>query len=245
MSVIVDEYGDAWADVGALTDEEAAMLRPRQVRRLQALDRRLDRVSDRLQRTRARFGMSAPAQAAPAQAAPEVGRNLSMADAYQIAAAQGMVKENQYDGLGRVAIPAASTAILTTTVNRSYWIKSFVFSSGYSVPAGAGGGVLPRGLVTVNAITIAGLPVNIGAQGAPAEMFSPDGTRFGLSFGRQFVQTGQIVQVTFQNFAADAVSVTGGLIVDEVNPYAAQAWTQHAMINAAINGFGLGSTCGG
>lgn len=162
-------------------------------------------------------------------AAVQRPRAPSMADAYQAAAAGGMVQENQFDGLGSTSVGAGVTGSLTNTVNRTYWVKSIVLT------ASAGAGTM-----LVTAITIAGLPLNIGSNGVPVEMFGSTSTRFGLSFGRRLVQTGQVVLVSLSNAGAAAVSVAGGLIVDEVNPYAAQKWTEQTLLAAATNGFGLG-----
>lgn len=158
----------------------------------------------------------------------------SVADVYQIASSQGLVQENQYNGIGSVSVALSSTGTLSDTFNRSIWAKSLVLDS----PDGPG-------YLLVTAISIAGLPFNIGAKGTPLRMFNYDATRFGISFGRRMGLTGQTFSVSLSNIDNGGPHVaTGGLVVDELNPWAQQKWMESTMINAALGGFGLGGACG-
>ncbi len=153
----------------------------------------------------------------------------SPADLYQAAAAQGMVQENQYDGLGYTSIAAAtgattpSTASIEDTVNRNLWAKSIVLDS--DAPS----------QVLVTAITIAGLPIQIGNEGAPLSMFATNATRFGISFGRKLALVGQQIQVTLANIdTGSAHNASGGVIADEMNPYAMQRLWERMLLSAAV-----------
>jgi len=177
-----------------------------------------------------RFFHRHPALAREAMAAEEGPAMVreSPADLYQAAAAQGMVQENQYDGLGATSIPAAVGAVagvatLQDTVNRNLWAKSIVLDS--DAPS----------QVTITAITIAGLPIQIGTQGAPLAMFATNSTRFGISFGRKLALVGQQIQVTLNNIdTGGAHTATGGVIADEMNPYAMQRLWEKMLLTAAV-----------
>lgn len=161
-------------------------------------------------------------------AAPEVAEE-SPADLYQAAAAQGMVQENQFNGLGYASIAAASSSTspgsgtIENTVNRNMWAKSIVLDS--DAPS----------QVLVTAITIAGLPIQIGTEGAPLSMFATNSTRFGISFGRKLALVGQEIQVTFNNIdTSSAHTATGGVIADEMNPFAMQRLWERMLLTAAV-----------
>jgi hypothetical protein len=162
--------------------------------------------------------MDIPEEEVPMEAAP--------ADVYQAAAASGMISENQFNGLGSTTLAASGTGTLSDTINRNLWGKSLVLNS--DAPA----------QVLVTGITVAGLPVNIGALGAPLSMFSHDSTRFGISFGRRLALTGQTFLVNVTNIdTGSAHQVAGGIIADELNPYAMQKWMETMLLQAASNGF--------
>lgn len=155
-----------------------------------------------------------------------VSYEQSPADVYQAAAAAGMISENQYNGLANVALLASGAGFLSDTVNRNLWGKSLVLDS--DAPA----------LVLVTGISVAGLPVNVGAKGAPLSMFSATSTRFGISFGRRLALTGQTFLVNLLNIDAGSGHVaSGGIIADELNPYAMQKWMEYMLLQAAVNGF--------
>jgi len=181
--------------------------------------RRTSRKIDRLERRQARL-------APPPQEEPMPNQGAAPADVYQAAAAAGMIQENQYNGLGSVEIPASSTGYSDDTINRNLWGKSLVLDA--DVPAE----------VLVTGITVAGLPVNVGSKGTPLSMFASDSTRFGISFGRRLALTGQTFRVNLANIATGAPrTVSGGIIADELNPYAMQRWMEHMLLTAATQGF--------
>jgi hypothetical protein len=137
-----------------------------------------------------------------------------------------MINENQYNGLGAKSIGAGLDGFLEDTINRTLWGKSLVLDSDGSA------------LVVVTGITVAGLPVNVGAQGAPLSMFAHDATRFGISFGRRLALTGQTFRVTVHNNDGAPHWVSGGIVADELNPYAMQRWYEQSILQAAMQGFG-------
>ncbi|MCX7020723.1 MAG: hypothetical protein NTW26_00345 [bacterium] len=181
--------------------------------------RRQDRISRRINRLEGRAERLSSRQQQDTDVAP--------ADVYQAAAARGMVTENQFNGLGSVNLVQGGTASLTDTCNRNMWIKSMVLDC--TVPQD----------VLVTGISVAGLPINVGSKGAPISMFAKDSTRFGISFGRRLALTGQTVKVDFlhADAAGAADIVLGGLIVDELNPYAMQRWMEQMLLQAAVHGF--------
>ena len=181
--------------------------------------RRIEKRIARLQRRREKIADKLEGEPTMFEAAP--------ADLYQLAAASGMVNENQYNGLGSVTVPkTGATATLSDTINRNLWGKSLVLDS--DSPAS----------VLVTAITVAGLPINVGNKGTPLSMFATNSTRFGISFGRKLALTGQTVVVTLVNIdAANDHTVSGGIIADEMNPYAMQRWMEQMLLTAATSGF--------
>jgi hypothetical protein len=205
------------AQVGEAGDEEesgflglGAKAKARRIeKRIARLQRRRDKVSSKLD-----GGEGTMFDAAPA-------------DLYQLAASSGMVNENQFNGLGSVVTPKTGVlATLQDTINRNLWGKSLVLDS--DAPA----------VILVTAITVAGLPINVGNQGTPLSMFATNSTRFGISFGRKLALTGQSVVVTLQNIdAANDHTVSGGIIADEMNPYAMQRWMEQMLLTAATSGF--------
>lgn len=209
-NVFVDSHdvSSAGAD-----DEAGAYWWPRHgERRLARIDRREGRLEGREARLRDRMGYD-PAEAAPA-------------DLYQTAAATGMVQENQYDGLGSVSIVASGTGTLSDTINRNLWAKSLVLDT--DAPS----------LILVTSITVAGLPINVGSKGAPLSMFATNSTRYGISFGRKLALTGQTFAVNLSNSdAGSSHIVSGGIIADELNPYAMQLYMEKMLLMAATQGF--------
>lgn len=206
-------------DVGAAgydDDGSGALFPFRRQRRAERLDTRISRLEGRREQLRG------PAQAPAAQ---------PIADVYQQAAASGMVTENQYNGLGAVTLPVAvgatfGTGFLQDTINRNLWGKSLVLDSD-DPPS-----------VLVTAISVAGLPVNVGSQGTPLSMFASDSTRFGISFGRRLALTGQTFRVDLANIDTGGThDVSGGIIADELNPYAMQRWMEKMLLSAAVDGF--------
>lgn len=179
---------------------------------------RLSRLENRLEKlTAKRDRLAVKASGDAAEASP--------ADLYQLAASAGMVQENQYDGLGYISMPLSSAGVLQDTVNRNFWAKSLVLDS--DTPDA----------ISITSITIAGLPFNIGSQGAPLSMFLTTSTRYGISFGRRLALVGQTFAVNlFNNDSGTAHNASGGLIVDEMNPYAMQRWMEQMLLTAAVQG---------
>jgi len=222
-----DQTGEVWVNpnesVGSTDDDDGSdgvgrVYWPfgRQAR-LRRIGRRLDRLSARQERL-------APTEEI-AEEAPVISE--SPADLYQAAAAQGMVQENQYNGLGFVTVPKGApgaTATLSDTINRNLWGKSLVLDS--DAPA----------VVLVTSITVAGLPINVGNKGTPLAMFATNSTRFGISFGRKLALVGQSVVVSLQNIDAGVDHIaTGGIIADEMNPYAMQRLWEKMLLTAAVD----------
>jgi hypothetical protein len=204
------------AQVGSADEDDSGFLglgakaKARRIeKRIARLQRRRDKVSSKQQE-----GDGTMFDAAPA-------------DLYQLAASSGMVNENQFNGLGSVVVlKTGANASLTDTINRNLWGKSLVLDS--DAPS----------VILVMAITIAGLPLNVGNLGTPLSMFATNSTRFGISFGRKLALTGQSVVVTLSNVdTANDHTVSGGIIADEMNPYAMQRWMEQMLLTAATSGF--------
>lgn len=174
-----------------------------------------DRLENRLDRLQNRLATRNPS---PAAAVP-------VADAYQAAAAAGIMVENQYNGLGSATIDGDDTGEIDDSLNRNFWAKSLVLDSD-----------APQVLL-VTGIFVAGLPINVGSAGAPLSMFLRDSTRFGISFGRRMISVGQTFRVTFSNVDSSPHLVSGGLIGDELNPYSSQNWMEGLLLSGALNGF--------
>ena len=172
------------------------------------LENKLDRLQDRL----------AARNPAPQAAVP-------VADAYQAAAAAGIMVENQYNGLGFDTIDGDDVGEIENSLNRNFWAKSLVLDSD-----------APQ-VMLVTGITVAGLPINVGAAGAPVSMFLRDSTRFGISFGRRMISVGQVFRVTVQNVDSSPHIISGGIIGDELNPYSSQNWMEGLLLSGALNGF--------
>jgi hypothetical protein len=152
-------------------------------------------------------------------------------DIYQAAAASGLVTENQFCGLGAIEIPARTekgpgVAKLQDCINRNIWLKSIVLD-------GSDG----QDHVLVSSIVVAGLPINVGNQATPLVMFSANSTRSGVSLGRRLSLVGQTVVVSLENHSDKPVFVSGGIICDEMNPYAMQTWMEQMLLQAAVSGF--------
>jgi hypothetical protein len=212
-----DATGDVFVNPneisGAGDDDDSGFLGLGREARLRRIDRRQERLGRREARIRGRMGVEDDEQETPA-------------DIYQAAAAAGMVNENQFNGLGAVVLLASGAGNLSDTVNRNLWGKSLVLDS--DDPAS----------ITVTAISIAGLPINVGAKGTPLSMFKHDSTRFGISFGRKLGLVGQTILVQLQNIdAGSGHTVSGGIICDELNPYAMQRWMEQMLLEAAVMGF--------
>jgi len=220
VPVYADDNGEVFVDPADVDSdsEEAGFLGLGKRARLSRIDRRLGRLERRRGRVLSKFDDYE--EEVPMEAAPQ-------ADVYQAAAAAGMISENQFNGLGNVSLVASGTGSLSDTINRNLWGKSLVLTS--DAPD----------QVIVTGVTVAGLPVNVGSQGAPLSMFAHDSTRFGISFGRRLALTGQTFQVNLQNVdAGNAHNVNGGIIADELNPYAMQRYMESMLLAAASQGFG-------
>lgn len=160
---------------------------------------------------------------------PEQGPTVYNADLRAIAAQKGLIVENQFNGLGSATVVASGTGTLTDNMNRDCWIKSLVLSSDVTA------------VTAVTTITVAGIPINIGSKSMPMEAFSRDSVRFGISFGRRLVRSGQAVTVGLSNIsAATSINVQGGLICDEMAAYLVQGVAEAGLL-AAVNGSGCGS----
>jgi len=150
--------------------------------------------------------------------------NEDVADAYEGAVARGAIIRNQYNGLGSVIIADTATGTLTDVINRTFWAKSLVLACGTPTD------------VLVLSITVAGLPINIGARGMPMTAWNHDSTRFTFEFSKKLAVTGQSFTVTLQNIngAGANRTIAGGLIGDELDPYAMQHMVE-ANLLASIN----------
>lgn len=212
--------GDLIADVNSIGevaggDDSGAVFRPRRFARRQ---RRLARLDARRSRLAGKWGMG-----------EEDGGDDDEApilDLYQQATALGAVTENQYDGLGSDSMTAGSTGQLADTLNRNVWAKGFVLDSD-DPPS-----------ILVTAITIAGLPVNIGSEGAPLSLFASNSTRFGIQFGRRPILVGQRVVVDLLNIDSSGHIASGVLVCDELNPYMTQQLWERVLVQAAVDMYG-------
>lgn len=173
------------------------------------------RLSRREQALNARFG------AAAASVSAQTG-----ADSLASAKVAGLVTQNQYDGLGFVSMTASGgatpTGTLSDQINRTLWIRGIVLDSD------------SPGFVIVTAASVAGIPINVGSKGAPIRMWSHDSTRVSFEFAPRMAMVGQTVSVSVQNIdAAAGHSASGGLVADEINPFAFQR-TMEAMLLAGL-----------
>lgn len=147
----------------------------------------------------------------------------SLVDSYRLAGAANLIQENQIDGLGFTAIAASGTGSLTDTLNRQFWAKSVILESDD-----------PSSII-VTAISVAGIPVNVGSQGTPLSLWSRDSTRFSQVIGRRSISVGQQFRVTLQNIdAGSGHTVSGGLVGDELQMGVAQQAMEKVMIDAAL-----------
>lgn len=145
-------------------------------------------------------------------------------DLFSHAMALGAVQENQFNGLGSLSIDPGCSVDLMDVVNRNIWMKALVLSSD-----------APTAL-TVESITVAGLPINIGSAGAPLSLFAHDSTRFGLQTGRRCVMTGQAIRIRIRNNdPVNVHSVSGAVICDELNPYMTQLLWEKTLVKAAVD----------
>lgn len=214
--MFVDTQAALVGDVGDVgdIDDSGRLGLGRGARRAARIDRRIARLEAR----RARLGGGGGVAV--------VDDDESPADIYQAAAASGMLNENQYNGLGAVVLVASGTGNLSDVVNRNLWGKSMVLESD------------DPSAILVTGISIAGLPINVGSKGTPLSMFKHDSTRFGISFGRKLGLVGQTILVQLQNVdAGSGHTVSGGIICDELNPYAMQRWMEQMLLEAAVQGF--------
>ena len=160
------------------------------------------------------------------QARSGVAQNVTAPGIDALAAAKqaGLVVQNQYNGLGNVALAAvggANTGTLTDTVNRTLWIRGSVLDSDASA------------YILVTSVTVAGIPINVGSKGTPLGMFARDATRFGMEFAPRLASVGQVVTVALTNLDAGAAHIaTGGVIVDEINPYAFQRIMENTLLQS-------------
>lgn len=215
------ETGTLYRDDG--DGDEAGAFRPFAAFRKPAVREALQRGDLGVQQARlarkesalqARFGTAAHAVAA------QTG-----ADSLAAAKVSGLVIQNQFNGLGFVTLVASGTGTLNSAgapVNRTLWVRGIVLSSD------------SPGFIIVTAASIAGIPINIGSSGAPLTMFGADTTRQGFEFAPRLAMVGQMIAVSVQNIDAGAGhSVSGGIVADEINPFAFQR-TMEAMLLAGL-----------
>lgn len=147
----------------------------------------------------------------------------NLVDSYRLAGAANLIQENQIDGLGFTAIVASGTGTLIDTLNRQFWAKSVILESDD-----------PSSII-VTAISVAGIPVNVGSQGTPLSLWSRDSTRFSQVIGRRSISVGQQFRVSLQNIdTGSGHTVSGGLVGDELQMGVAQQAMEKVMIDAAL-----------
>ena len=103
--------------------------------------------------------------------------------------------------------------------NRNSWFKKCVMSASM------------KGVV-VEAITIAGLPMNIGCRGMPIEAFAGPG---GRDFDRRIILVGQTVHVTVRNEGTERGVVSAGFVCDELNPYVFQKAVENIALESTTD----------
>lgn len=193
--------------------------------------RHLGRLHNRIERLQ---GREQQLQSQLASQPGESGPTVYNADLRALAAQKGLIQENQFDGLGFITTLAGSSGAtinssLTDNLNRDCWIKSMVMSASST------------SIVGVTAITVAGVPINIGSKTMPLETFIATSVRFGISFGRRLVRSGQAVTVSVTNISnATNTDCQAGLICDEMASYLV-AGVAEAGLLAAVNGSGCGA----
>lgn len=212
VPVYVDnETGDVFvdpADVGAMGQREEQTGFIGRRGRVRRLRQRQERTGRRL------------------AAAGEGEDDAPIHDLYQHAVALGAVTENQFQGIGYATIAATTAGFVASQCNRNLWGKGMVLDSD-DAPS-----------MTVTGMSVAGLPINIGAVGAPLSMFQHDSTRWGLTFGRRIALTGQIIRVDAFNNDSSAHSLSAGVVADEMNPYMSQAIWERLLVQAAVDMMG-------
>jgi hypothetical protein len=183
----------------------------------------------------------------------------TQADVYQQAVESGLVKKGQFNGLGVVVIPPGETAFMSDTINRNMWMTRLILDGSdlsMVVVSGVTIAGLPMNIGCLDApasvfrwdgtpppITFRDedkLPDEALGDGADwngwcekrgvtmAEVFAS------LSASsRMLVLVGQNVRVTLRNIGTEPVTVTGGLLADELNPYAMQRWMEATLLMMA------------
>lgn len=125
--------------------------------------------------------------------------------------------------LHRPVRSAAQTyGMLMDNMNRDCWITQIIL-----------GGDLEH--VDVTGISIAGIPINMGMKGAPAQAFARDSAAFNLGWSRRLVRAGQSVAITLVYTGNTEARVNACLVCDEMATYLVQAAAE-ADLQAAISG---------
>ena len=149
----------------------------------------------------------------------------------------GAITPGQFNGLGSVALEPDGTGELRDTINRNCWLTDACFNAGHFDTSHFGPTPVAAPLyedsetglpvfepstpvrgVTITSITIAGLPMNIGSQSAPIELFAPGEVKGRL--GHRLALVGQTIRVGLWNPTGMKLVVSGGVFADEMNPYA-------------------------
>lgn len=186
----------------------------RRERRLAALDERQERLAAREARLRDRWGLADPEELVAH--APAAARTLDSAKR------AGVINQNSWNGLGSTSVAAGSTGTLSQTINRIGWVKGLMLQ-----PATAGA-------ILVTSLTIAGIPVQIGSGGAPAELFATNTTRFSEEFSSRMVAFGQTIEVGLSNISGGAVTVGGVVLLDEASPQAFSRMMENMVLSALV-----------
>lgn len=146
-------------------------------------------------------------------------------DVFRAAQAAGMVRKNQFNGLGVVILKPGETGVLQDTLNRNVRIKRCVLD------VAPGADEVPPGWaetqVLVNRITVAMLPIDMGSD---MPLCAVNDSQI---LSRTLVLLGQTVSIHLTNPTEHLMIVSGGLKVDELNPYWAQQQYENAILQAA------------
>lgn len=208
--------GDLFADPGVGGDDSGAFLR----RSPAGLARRARRAESRAAARRARAAVLFD-EDEDDDVMPQA--RSSLVESYRLAGAANLINADQFDGLGFTTIAASATGTLTDTLNRQFWAKSLCLDSDD-----------PASLV-VTAVSVAGIPINVGSLGAPLSLWSRDSTRFSTTLGRRAISVGQQFRVSLQNIdAGSGHQVSGVIIGDELMPGIAQQAMEKVVIEAAL-----------
>lgn len=155
--------------------------------------------------------------------------NVPIDELYDRAVACGMVTTDQFNGLSQATIEPGTSGELRDTINRNCWARRLHLSGVSFSSTGPTQFTRNPAEVVVEAISIAGLPLNIGSLGMPLASFND------IDLGRRPLLVGQTVRVLVRNLGPHSAVVTVGLMCDVLNPYIDPQVTDRMMLRTTCN----------